>query len=221
MFTTMKLYRKFAIFTTITVLMVACAPSQPTINPEDVQSQIDTAVAQTMAAQGQIATYVAQTMEAQKPLETPTPTGTSTLIATLTPIGLTVTPLSTSTSSGGGGGGGGGTTTYKYACDPDLHKRPHDNTVYLPGESFDYKFTIKNTGTDTWPAGKDLTFFSGNITTNFTAIELPEMEPGDMFSVGPYEAYVPDKKGRQVMTFKLEGGWCWPYIAINVQDNRK
>ena len=48
-------------------------------------------------------------------------------------------------------------------------------------------------------------------------IELPEMKPGDRFSVGPYDATAPNEKDFQVMTFKLQGGFCWPYIAINVK----
>jgi hypothetical protein len=86
------------------------------------------------------------------------------------------------------------------------------------GDTFDIKFTIKNTGTKTWPAGYDLTYFSGpNMAPAFPAvIELPEMKPGDLFAVGPYDATAPAEKGLHVMTFKLQGGFCWPYIAINV-----
>ncbi len=101
----------------------------------------------------------------------------------------------------------------------DIQKRPYDNTEIRTGDPFDIKFIIKNTGTTTWEAGLDLIYWSGPdmTTTGFPLIELPEMKPGDQFSVGPYDAVAPNEKGFQVMTMKLEGGFCWPYVAIIVK----
>ncbi|MBN1303654.1 MAG: hypothetical protein JXA13_04400 [Anaerolineales bacterium] len=222
--------RVLAVLLATTFLMAACLPGQ---TAGDVQSQINTAVAQTIQAQDQMATFVAQTVEVQlaqaTPDEsgdttadgtgTPTETPTETPIVTLTPILPTVTPFDTPAS----GGGGGVSTTPKYACDPDIGKRPFDNSVIRPGESFDIKFTIKNMGTETWPAGTDIIYFSGpNMAPTFPAVlEIPvDLGPGDTFSVGPYDATAPMDKGFQVMTFKVQGVYCYPYIAINVQDNR-
>ena len=214
-------------------MLAACAPGEATISPEEVAAQVATSVAQTMEAQGQIATAVALTVsaketEAAEALPTATqaaiPLPTMTLgLVTATPLTL-VTPATESSgsgsgSSGGGGGGGGGSGTTDYSCDPDLGKRPFDNSEYRPGDSFDIKFTIMNTGTETWPAGYDLVYYSGPfMAPAFPAvIELPKMEPGDKFAVGPYDAIAPDDEGFQVMTFKLQGGFCWPYIAIIVK----
>jgi hypothetical protein len=47
-------------------------------------------------------------------------------------------------------------------------------------------------------------------------IELPKMEPGDVFTVGPFDAVAPDDPGRYVIDFKLEGGFCYPYVAFYV-----
>lgn len=213
--------------TLVIVLLVACAPGEEPPSAEEVQAAIDTAVAQTMAAEGKIATSVALTVEVQEPQAAPA-LPTATLVPpqplpTLTPILPTATPLGITSSSGGGsgsgGGGGGGSSTSELSCDPDLGKRPFDNTVFNPGETFDIKFTIMNTGTKTWPAGYDLTYFSGPfMAPAFPAlIELPKMEPGDKFSVGPYDAFAPADDGFHVMTFKLQGGFCYPYIAIIVK----
>ncbi len=205
-------------------LLAACAPGQATLSPDEVAAQVATSVAMTVEAQGQIATAVALTIAAKETEQAASqPTPTLIPLETATSALLTATPFPTATlfiSGGGGGGGGGGSGagSSEYACDPDIQKRPLDNTHFSKGETFDIKFTIKNTGTKTWPAGYDLTYFSGpNMAPAFPAvIELPEMKPGDLFTVGPYDAIAPAEKGFHVMTFKLQGGFCWPYIAINV-----
>jgi len=207
------------------VLLVACVPGAPAPSAEEIAAAINTAVAQTIEAQGKVATSVALTVAARE-TETasalPQPTATLSplpaSLPTLTPILPTATPLTI--SGGGGGGGGGGSSTYEYACDPDIHKRPFDNTEFNPNGTFDIKFTILNTGTATWEAGKDLMYASGpNLITNppWVTLQLGEIKPGESFSVGPYDAMAPGESGHYVMAFKLEGGFCWPYIAINVK----
>lgn len=197
----------------VLLLLAACAPGQPVPSAEEIEAQIATSVALTVAAQ-----------QAAQPTPAFTPTSIPTATFTPTPLVLppTVTPFvvvpPTSGYSGGGGGGGAGSSP-TYSCDPDIGKRPFDNSIFKPGDSFDIKFTIKNTGTATWPAGYDLVYFSGpNMAPAFPAvIELPEMDPGDMFAVGPYDATAPGEEGFHVMTFKLQGGFCYPYVAIRVQ----
>jgi hypothetical protein len=196
------------------LLLSACAPGQATLSPQDVQSTIAASVAQTVQAQN------AQAGSGQPAAEAPTATFTPSPFPTLTPL-ATSTTVVVPTSSGGSSGGSGSTTP-QYACDPDVQKRPKDNSVYKPGDTFDIKFTIENTGTATWAAGYDLVYFSGpNLAPAFpAAIQLPEMKPGDTFAVGPYDAVAPAATGLQVMTFKLQGGFCYPYIAIMVEQNR-
>ena len=204
-------------------LLAACGPAGgPTPTPEDVEGKVATSVAMTIEAQGQVATFVAETVAAQEtataaamPTETPSPL----VPPTLTPVLTTATPFPTSTSSGGSGSGGsGGTTTYKYSCDI-IRQRPIDNTEFKRKNTFDVTFAILNNGTATWDAGKDLVLLGNPGPTLVNppgTIELPKMEPGDVFTVGPFEAQAPDDPGRYVIDFKLEGGFCYPYVAFYV-----
>lgn len=196
-------------------LLAACAPAQATQSPQDIQNQISTAVAMTVEIQN------LQTQAAQASLPTFTPIPSPTLVVdvpTATPVVPTATPfvIAPATSSGsGGGGGGGGTSKAKYSCDPDTGKRPRDNAEYRPGDSFDVKWTIINTGTATWPAGTDLKYWSGPKMTSASLVQLPELKPGDKYSI-VFDANAPAEKGFQVMTWNV-GGWCYPYVAIVVQ----
>lgn len=206
------------------MLLAACAPQAiPTTAPEVIEEQVATSVAMTIEAQGQIATSVAGTVAAQAtgtaiaaPTETPSPLPPP---STPTPVLASATPFATSTSSGGSGGsGGGGTTSLKFSCDI-IRQRPIDNTEFKRTNTFDVTFTILNNGTATWDAGKDLVMLGNPGPTLINPpgrIELPKMEPGDTFKVGPFEAQAPDGPGRYVIDFKLEGGFCYPYVAFYV-----
>lgn len=227
----MNMLKKYSFVTMILAaafLLSACFPSGATdgstINSTQAAELIETAVAQALNAQATQNAAAAQQATAtpvvSEETSTPTPTPTLTLVPTITP--LVLVPTATVASGGGGGGGGTTYTPLKENCDPDLIKRPFDNTELRPGDPFDIKFTIENTGTETWPAGYDLVFFSSTdgtdwINGGFTTLQLGEMKPGDRFSVGPYDATTPAGKGFHVMTFKLQGGFCWPYVAINVK----
>jgi hypothetical protein len=207
-------------------LLVACAPGEPIPSAEEIQAAINTSVAGTMEAQGQIATSVALTVaarETEAAAALPSPTLSPTPLPTLTPILPAATPFTLTPASrggGGGGGGGGGTSGAgaEYACDI-IRQRPRDNTEFLRTHTFDVSFAILNTGTKTWVAGKDLVLL-GNPGPTLIAppglIQLPEMEPGDVFTVGPFDAVAPDVAGHYVIDFKLEGGFCYPYVAFNV-----
>lgn len=207
----------FAMFV-IGGLLAACAPGQ---SPEQIQAQIQTGVAMTMQVQDQIGTSVAMTVQSQQPAQ---PVGTATsasteapaVIPTLTPILSTPTAFATTRPSTGGSGGGGGSSTFAYNCDPDIQKRPFDNQEFAKGDKFDVKWTILNNGTKTWAAGLDLTYFSGPKLTTVTFEQLPEVKPGGTYSV-VLDAVAPSTAGHYVMTWKLEGGFCWPYVAINVK----
>jgi len=208
----------------VIVLLTACAPGEEPSSPADIEATVDASVAQTMEAQGQIATFVALTVAAQdtataaaRPTDTPVPAEP---LPTFTPSLPTATPFSVAPPSGGGGGGGGGggSTTYEFSCDI-IRQRPRDNTEYKRAHTFDVSFAILNNGTATWDAGKDLVLL-GNPGNTLIAppglIELPKMEPGDVFAVGPFDAEAPDEPGHYVIDFKLEGGFCYPYVAFNV-----
>jgi len=208
-------------------VLAACAPAvAPTTSPELIEEQVATSVAMTVEAQGQIATAVAQTVAAQETEPPAEPTATPSPLpppATVTPVLATATPIPTSGSSSGGGsggssGGGGGTTSYQYSCDI-IRQRPIDNTEFKRTNTFDVTFAILNNGTATWEAGKDLVLLGNPGPTLLNppgTIELPKMKPGDIFTVGPFDAAAPEKPGRYVIDFKLEGGFCYPYVAFYV-----
>ena len=202
------------------ILLSACQPAQPTQNGVDVDNQVATSVALTVAAQN------AQTQAAVSP----TPVVTNTTLPTQTEAGVvasptpleTATALSTATaivipatSVSGGGGGGGSSTQKEFACDT-IRRRPLDNTSFRPGDRFDIKWTIVNTGTKTMVAGLDLKFNSGTQMTSRTRVELPELEPDEQFAVD-FDAVAPEKEGTYIMAFMVEGGLCYPYVAIVVE----
>lgn len=214
------------IFTFLVIAMLAaCAPGEAPPSAEDVQAQVATSVAQTVEAQGQIATSVALTVAAQETemaAANPTETPTATLPPTMTPVLVTATPVTLVPPAGGGGGGtsggGGGFSKYEYSCDI-IRQRPQDNTEFKRTHTFDVTFTILNNGTKTWAAGKDLVLLGnpgGTLINPPGTIELPKMEPGDTFQVGPFDAQAPNEPGKYVIDFKLEGGWCYPYVAFYV-----
>ncbi len=199
----------------ITLVLAACgAPAQST---QDVQAQIETSVALTVAARDQVAQSVALTVAAQNLTATPPPTFTPissipSVAPTFTPIVPTFTPFATALTSGGGGGGA---TTADYSCDI-IRRRPFDNTEFNRGDEFDIKWTIINNGTKTWPAGFDLKYFSGPKMTTATIVELPEMKPKAQYSVA-FDATAPAQRGFQVMTWMVQGKLCYPYTAIIVK----
>lgn len=198
-------------------ILAACAPGQ---SPEQVQGQVNTAVAQTMAARQQIQDAVALTVAAQNqslPTATDTPTPTSTPIGfpTLTPVIATVTPLPVHPPSGGGGGGGVPAKA-DYSCDV-IHQRPYDNSEFRSGDKFDVKWTIVNSGTKTWRAGVDVKYLSGPQMTSVTLVQIPTaLGPGDEYDIW-LDAVTPDDTGFQVMTWVVEGRYCYPYVAIIVK----
>ena len=206
------------------LLLAACIPATgsdgATIDATQAAQLVETAVVQALNAQAtQMAANVpAATATPLPPTNTPIPApATETLVPTITPVVLAPTTAPSS-------GGTGGTTVkvYEFACDPDVGKRPYDNSEFKGGDTFDIKFTIVNTGTETWPNGYDLVLITGNnyvdlTNGGYTTVQLPEVPPGGSYSVGPYDAWAPNGKGNYVMAFKLEGGFCFPYVSINVK----
>ncbi len=176
-------------------------------------------------APGLVETLVVQTISAR---DTQTaaaqPSSTATSTSTTVPLPTFQAPtsiFSTATTfvvvpPASGSGGGSSSSTAAYSCDPDIDKRPRDNTVFAPNDDFQVKWTLLNDGTKTWPAGLDLTYFSGPQMTSTTFVQLPEVKPGGTFSV-VLAASAPASKGFYVMTWKLQGPVCYPYVAINVK----
>jgi len=200
----------------VIVLLSACtAAPAPTQDPALIQQLIEQSVELTVAAHNAEATAQQALIV---PSNTPLPTQTEVAAASPTPIVPTATPFvivpPTSTFSSGGGGAVP-TARLDYACDA-ISRRPFDNTVFRPNDSFDIKWTIVNTGTKTWRAGLDLKYFSGPQIANTNFIELPALKPGEEYVV-ILDAIAPAKLGRHVMTWTVEGQICFPYVAIQVE----
>jgi hypothetical protein len=199
------------------VLLSACQPAAPTQSAADVSNQVSTSVALTVAAlnaQTQAAaSLVPEPTNTMLPTQTEAGVPSPTLLPTSTAL-PTATAVVVATSSGGGGGGGT-SSQREYSCDT-IRRRPFDNTIYRPGDTFDIKWTIVNTGTKTMVAGLDLKYNSGEQMTSRTRVELPELKPDAQFSVD-FDAVAPKKEGTYIMTFIVEGGLCYPYVAIIVE----
>ena len=197
---------------TAVFLLAACAPAaQPTVDPDEVVNQVATSVALTVAAQNTQAAL-------ERPSDTPTSVPTETLVPspTLVPDLPTATSIVVVPPTAVSGGGGGSTTTQQeYDCDI-IRRRPFDNTFFRPGDEFDIRWTIVNTGTRNLRAGTDVKYSIGSQMVGVTFVELPEMRPGDQYEI-TFDAVAPDTEGNHIMTWVVEGQLCYPYAAIIVE----
>jgi len=208
----MKLYAKRILFFTLamTFLLAACNPAVTTPDAAEIQHQVETAVALTVASQN------LETQQAAPAVtETPLPTQTEVVAASPTPILPTATPFVIVPPTTVPGGGGVTVVKPDYACD-SIRRRPFDNTVFKPGDTFDIKWIIVNTGTKTMRAGLDLKYSAGTLLANVDRVELPELKPGAQYAVD-FDAVAPDKEGTYTMTFIVEGGLCYPATLIKVE----
>lgn len=200
----------------LAAVLSACAPAAQT-NPQQVLSDVGTSVAMTVEAQNGISTAAAASLTAQAPQATPT------LVPTLVPLSLptavpalaTATPFVVVPPSGGGSGGSTGSSgTVDYAC--TWTSSPPDLTRYKPGDDFDVKFTITNSGAKTWVAGKDFTFIGDTLFTTVSFVELPELKPGHYLSF-TFDAKAPMDRGRYAEQWKVQGiPGCYPLVVIIV-----
>jgi hypothetical protein len=199
-----RAHRIVSQFTALVALAVAAAcgapaPAAPLVSGPSLADSIATFVVATISARD------TQTALAS-PQGASAPTPTTVTLPLPTVSGPTTTPLVAWLPTPRGPA---------YACDPDIGKRPRDNTEYHPNDAFDVKWTILNTGSRAWNAGVNLAYVSGPQMTSRTSIELPEVQPKKSFSVS-LDARAPAEPGSYVMTWKLEGGFCTPYVVITV-----
>lgn len=203
--------KKLMVFVALMLALAACAPTAAQ-NPDEVKSQVASAVAMTVSAKEQAAQSAALTQQAQA---SPTLEATSTpeVVPTQMPVIPTITALPIPTSGSGGSG------TYvkpDYACDI-IHARPYDDSEFRAGDKFDIKWTILNTGSKTWPAGYDVKYVSGPRMTAVTRVQIPvEMKPGDQYDF-VFDAVAPAEKGVQIMVWMVQGQMCSPYVKIIVK----
>lgn len=219
----MATHMKRILFTAFSILfLVSACLSQPqaTPNPVDIANQVATSVALTVSA-AQAQTEAAQPVATNTTLPTQTeavPPSPTALIPSATPFVIIPSPT-TVVSSGGGGGGGVVVIQPDYDCTP-VNNKPRDLTVFKKGNEFDIKWTIVNTGKKTIPAKHDIKYFSGTKLMkdpNDTVREFGvDLKPGESVTI-IIDAIAPAEKGKHVMTWRVEGDMCYPYIAIVVE----
>jgi hypothetical protein len=210
-----------------TVLLSACAPAQPGQSPEEIQAQIATSVAMTVAAQN------AETAAAEPAATlTFTPTTVPFELATLTPILPTATTFVVVPPSGGGGGGGGGggassSANQKYLCSL-IGQVPQDGspaTILKVGDTLDVNWTLRNEGTKTWESTWTWHFYSSQIDTNvpsnfdltmssvgFQSTLGKAVQPGKTITLGA-ELTAPNFDGREPIRI----GTAWTVIGDGVK----
>lgn len=206
----------------IIFLLSACLPQgQATPDPGDVANQVATSVALTIsAAQAQTQAAQPQATNTTLPTQTDAASPTATPLIPSATAFVIVPPTATVVASGGGGGGGGGSVVVPdYDCTP-VNNRPRDLTAFKKGDEFDIKWTIVNTGTKTIPAKHDISYFSGTVlmkdpTDIFREFGV-DLKPGESVTI-IIDAVAPAEKGKHVMTWRVEGNMCYPYIAIVVE----
>jgi hypothetical protein len=196
------LHRSLPLAAVMIALLGACLPVSIAPNPEQVENRVATSVASTLT---ELPVRV-------PPTDAPLPTATETLLPSPTFIPLpTLPPTSTPNPKP------------DYACDI-INQRPLDDTTFQPGDSFDIKWTIVNTGVLKWPAGTYLEYQSGPEMTDVTEVELPRLKPGAQHEV-ILDAVAPDGRDRQIMVWAVYGPgaardttvWmCYPYVRIIV-----
>ena len=191
---------------TTAFLIIACGIGQPTNNPEQVTNLVMTSVAQT---------FTAFPTSTPAPTDTPSPTPTE-VIPTIqfTAAPTFVLPTNTPVE----------TTRSDYVCNI-INQKPFDDTEFRPGESFDIKWTIVNTGTQRWEDETYLEYQDGPEMTDKTQIKLPRLKPNQQYEV-VLDAIAPSESGMQVMVWAVVGPgtakdsvyWmCYPYVRIIVK----
>jgi hypothetical protein len=210
------------LFTAIPILLLlaACAPAPaPTADPNLINSQIATSVALTVASQNLDTAQAQPTITSSPiPTDTPAPSPTPEFVEVTLPTDTPITNIVSPTSQPASNDTPGPTSTPAlYACDA-YAQSPNYQEQMDPGESFDIRWVIVNTGTRPWPRGFDVKYVNGAQMTGPKVVEIPvEMNPNDTYTI-LLDATAPNKEGLQYMTWMVEGQLCFPSVSINVVD---
>ncbi|MDP1547422.1 MAG: NBR1-Ig-like domain-containing protein [Anaerolineales bacterium] len=208
--------KKTMILIALVFLVAACLPAQQA--PADVQSQVNTAVAQTLEANNLMAEAATQTMNAQVSAASPTLAFTLTLEPTFEPILIiTDTPLPpTFTSTPFPPPPPAQSTSKPYSCfvstlSPSLYEEIKADS------NFEIKWSVKNTGTRAWDSGVDVKYAGGVQMTNATRVEIPVgLQPGQSYKIS-LNAKAPKGTGVRQMTWIVEGQMCYAQVVITVK----
>lgn len=174
----------FIISTLILFTITACG------SPAQTESQIATAVEQTVQAQNSL------TKVAEIPTWTPAP---SLLDPTATPDGTEVVATHTAAPVLGAPGC---TVSARLAGES-----PPDDTLLKPGELFWKTWSLENTGTCTWDQTYKLVFSSGELMGGLTSYPLPEIvKPGEIKQISIY-LKAPEAEGTTTGYWRIQTPW--------------
>ncbi len=219
---------KLIVFSLIAILIFAgCTPQNvtPTTDPavetavfqamqtqamEAAQSQItQTTMAQPTATPTEVATITLElpTNTALPPTNTPLPPTPFPTLAppTATPILATATPSATATRS-------------DLNCQI-VSSSPANYLVMSPGLDFDGRWTLKNTGSQTWDqAAVDFTYVSGTkFQTNHDAIDLPASVSNGNTVELIIDMMAPSNAGNYQSTWAFrQGSTYFCYVNVNI-----
>lgn len=194
-------------------LITACLPGQ---DPAELESQIQTAIAQTMQVNEQVSRNVEGTLTSMAPAATPTlavtdtPSPTATLepviIDTDTPIPLvfpTDPPAVVKTQP-------------PYSCYVSTLK-PKSGQEMGPGDSFEIVMIVVNTGTAAWRSGVDVKYAGGSKLTGASRVQIGvPMAQGDQFKFN-LTGKAPKDTGLYYMSWMVEGPVCYGQVTIVVK----
>lgn len=193
-------------------LITACLPGQ---DPAEVESQIQTAIAQTMQVNELVARNVEGTLTAMVPAATATLSVTDTPTATLepviidtdTPIPPPVFPTDPPAVA---------KTQPPYSCYVSTLK-PKSGQEMGPGDSFEIVMIVVNTGTATWRSGVDVKHAGGSKLTGASRVQIGvAMAPGDQFKFS-LTGNAPKDNGLYYMSWMVEGPICYGQVSIVVK----
>jgi hypothetical protein len=175
--TTIRKFARGILLLTAVLTLAACGPSvEPEPTPD--ADMIRTAAVMTVEAE-----------LTQQALMNPTPTQTNTPEPTATSDIPTLMPLSLETQTTDAGAALPGQAGATQAAPPPaagapdkaewISNSPTDGSVLQPGQKFEIKWVVKNSGTTTWTTDYTVRFFSGNIPTDKSLYNLrAETKPG-------------------------------------------
>jgi hypothetical protein len=184
------------------MLLAACGPTEtpePTPDPDMIRTAAVLTVEAELTQQALLNPTATNTVS-----PTPEPSPTSE-VPTLMPIG-----------EGTQAAGESGTTTLPQvatqapapgATAPDkaawVSNSPADGTTLQPGQRFEIRWTVKNSGTTTWNTSYSVRFFSGNITTDKNLYNLRSETKPDGTAEIIVDATAPTTPGDYFTWWKL------------------
>lgn len=209
--------KKTVVLMTLAFLLAACLPAaQPTA---DIQSQINTAIAQTMEIDNLVVQNVQQTLTALAPAASPTAQPTSTLEPTFEPVTLitdTPLPVIPITTTEAPLFAGPTATEVKFSCYVTTLK-PKPGATANRNQGFDIVWMIVNTGSRPILVGTDFKFSGGINMANTARIEITTtVNTGESFRV-ELDGTAPNEKGVKYMAWKLTSPVCYGEVYITVK----